>query len=118
MCSPLESFGTTKYATARIGMSIAWTPSVLHLTFEGHAMGMSLKPQHVQRYRDIARLFFKYGRGDLLKNAGFDAADSSIEAAPASAPNATATAQDGHGATPSATEPDPGLQFATDLEIL
>jgi predicted unusual protein kinase regulating ubiquinone biosynthesis (AarF/ABC1/UbiB family) len=35
-------------------------------------MALSLKPQHLQRYRDIAKLFFKYGRGDLLKNSGID----------------------------------------------
>ena len=35
-------------------------------------MGISLKPKHLSRYRDIARLFFKYGRGDLLKSSGLD----------------------------------------------
>ena len=35
-------------------------------------MALSLKPQHLSRYRDIARLFFKYGRGDLLHGSGID----------------------------------------------
>jgi predicted unusual protein kinase regulating ubiquinone biosynthesis (AarF/ABC1/UbiB family) len=35
-------------------------------------MGLSLKPQHLSRYRDIAKLFFKYGRGDLLASSGLD----------------------------------------------
>jgi ubiquinone biosynthesis protein len=35
-------------------------------------MALSLKPQHLSRYKDIARLFFKYGRGDLLRNSGLD----------------------------------------------
>jgi predicted unusual protein kinase regulating ubiquinone biosynthesis (AarF/ABC1/UbiB family) len=35
-------------------------------------MALSLKPQHLSRYRDIAGLFFKYGRGDLLRNSGLD----------------------------------------------
>jgi predicted unusual protein kinase regulating ubiquinone biosynthesis (AarF/ABC1/UbiB family) len=35
-------------------------------------MGLSLKPDHLRRYRDIAVLFFKYGRSDLLFRAGFD----------------------------------------------
>ena len=45
-------------------------------------MTLSLKPRHVQRYRDIARLFFKYGRGDLLKNSGFDDIDSEQDRTP------------------------------------
>jgi predicted unusual protein kinase regulating ubiquinone biosynthesis (AarF/ABC1/UbiB family) len=33
-------------------------------------MGMSLKPEHLRRYKDFAWLLFKYGRGDLVKRAG------------------------------------------------
>jgi predicted unusual protein kinase regulating ubiquinone biosynthesis (AarF/ABC1/UbiB family) len=32
-------------------------------------MGLSLKPEHLKRYKDIARLFLKYGRSDLVKNS-------------------------------------------------
>ena len=41
-------------------------------------MGLSLKPDHLRRYRDIASLLLKYGRSDLVFNAGFgtDAADA------------------------------------------
>jgi predicted unusual protein kinase regulating ubiquinone biosynthesis (AarF/ABC1/UbiB family) len=35
-------------------------------------MGISLKPQHLKRYKDIAWLLMKYGRSDLVKNAGLD----------------------------------------------
>jgi ubiquinone biosynthesis protein len=35
-------------------------------------MSLSLKPQHLKRYRDIGRLLFKYGRSDLLKAAGLE----------------------------------------------
>ena len=35
-------------------------------------MVISLRPQHVGRYRDIARLLVKYGRSDLVKDAGLD----------------------------------------------
>ncbi|HUR22443.1 MAG TPA: AarF/UbiB family protein, partial [Acidimicrobiales bacterium] len=35
-------------------------------------MSVSLRPQHVGRYRDIARLLVKYGRSDLVKEAGLD----------------------------------------------
>jgi predicted unusual protein kinase regulating ubiquinone biosynthesis (AarF/ABC1/UbiB family) len=31
---------------------------------------LSLKPEHLKRYKDIALLLFKYGRSDLVKHAG------------------------------------------------
>ncbi len=37
-------------------------------------MGISLKPEHLKRYKDIAWLFMKYGRSDLVKEAGLEAA--------------------------------------------
>jgi predicted unusual protein kinase regulating ubiquinone biosynthesis (AarF/ABC1/UbiB family) len=35
-------------------------------------MGISLKAEHLKRYKDIAWLFMKYGRSDLVKQAGLD----------------------------------------------
>ena len=35
-------------------------------------MGISLKPEHLKRYKDIAWLFMKYGRSKLVKDAGLD----------------------------------------------
>ena len=35
-------------------------------------MGISLKPEHLKRYKDIALLIGKYGRPGLLKQAGLD----------------------------------------------
>ena len=35
-------------------------------------MGISLKPEHLKRYRDIAVLIAKYGRPGLLKETGLD----------------------------------------------
>ncbi|HJQ68391.1 MAG TPA: AarF/ABC1/UbiB kinase family protein [Blastocatellia bacterium] len=35
-------------------------------------MGISLKPEHLKRYKDIAMLLMKYGRSDLVKNAGLE----------------------------------------------
>src|SRR5437868_13546580 len=35
-------------------------------------MGISLKPQHLKRYQQIAWLFAKYGRSDLAKEAGLE----------------------------------------------
>lgn len=35
-------------------------------------MGLSLKVEHLKRYRDIARLLWKYGRSDFVKRAGLD----------------------------------------------
>ena len=33
-------------------------------------MTLSLRPEHLRRYKDLARLLFKYGRSDLVRNAG------------------------------------------------
>ncbi len=33
-------------------------------------MALSLKPEHLKRYKDFALLLFKYGRGDLVNSAG------------------------------------------------
>jgi ubiquinone biosynthesis protein len=35
-------------------------------------MGISLKPKHLGRYGDLARLLVKYGRRDLVEGAGLD----------------------------------------------
>src|SRR6202171_4231687 len=35
-------------------------------------MGISLKPEHLKRYKDIALLIAKYGRPGLLKEAGLE----------------------------------------------
>src|ERR1700750_307651 len=35
-------------------------------------MGISLKPQHLNRYRQIAWLLAKYGRSDLVKESGLE----------------------------------------------
>jgi ubiquinone biosynthesis protein len=59
-------------------------------------MGLSLKPDHLRRYRDIAALLIKYGRSDLLFNASL----------------ATTTADADANATSA------GRQLAQDLEHL
>jgi predicted unusual protein kinase regulating ubiquinone biosynthesis (AarF/ABC1/UbiB family) len=38
-------------------------------------VGVSLRPRHVRRYKDIAVLLVKYGRRDLLTSTGLDADD-------------------------------------------
>src|SRR4030088_829519 len=40
-------------------------------------MGISLKGEHLKRYKDIAALFMKYGRSELVKNAGLEEAVAS-----------------------------------------
>jgi len=35
-------------------------------------MSISLKPQHLKRYQQIAWLFVKYGRSDLVKETGLE----------------------------------------------
>ncbi|MBC7931461.1 MAG: AarF/ABC1/UbiB kinase family protein [Rubrivivax sp.] len=42
-------------------------------------MGISLKTEHLKRYKDIAMLLMKYGRADLVKSAGLDEAIESVE---------------------------------------
>jgi predicted unusual protein kinase regulating ubiquinone biosynthesis (AarF/ABC1/UbiB family) len=37
-------------------------------------MGLSLKPRHIKRYGEIARLLVKYGRGDLVRSSGLNGA--------------------------------------------
>jgi predicted unusual protein kinase regulating ubiquinone biosynthesis (AarF/ABC1/UbiB family) len=38
-------------------------------------VGISLKPQHLKRYKDIALLLAKYGRSDLVSQVGLDGVD-------------------------------------------
>src|SRR5437762_8186760 len=35
-------------------------------------MGISVKAEHLKRYRDIAALFMKYGRSELVRGAGLE----------------------------------------------
>ncbi|HYH80938.1 MAG TPA: AarF/UbiB family protein [Longimicrobium sp.] len=54
-------------------------------------MGISLKPEHVKRYRDLAKLMLKYGRSDLVQTAGLEEAllqEDAAETAPAAATGA------------------------------
>ena len=51
-------------------------------------MGLSLRPERLKRYKEIARILFKYGRSDLVSRAGLDEALAGEEvAAPAGAPD-------------------------------
>ncbi|MEY2573848.1 MAG: ubiquinone biosynthesis protein [Verrucomicrobiota bacterium] len=58
-------------------------------------MGISLKPQHLNRYRQIAWLFMKYGRSDLVKESGLEGALAAEErVTPKEAAKADELAQD------------------------
>ena len=58
-------------------------------------MGISLKAEHLKRYKDIAWLFVKYGRSDLVKRAGLDDALDAYEEPRRSSPaEATELADD------------------------
>ncbi len=48
-------------------------------------MAVSLKPSHLKRYKDIAVLLVKYGRGDLAKGLGVDGGVSVPEGVPVEA---------------------------------
>src|SRR5436309_4047335 len=37
-----------------------------------NTMGISLKPEHLGRYKDIGQLFWKYGRNGFMKSSGLD----------------------------------------------
>ncbi|MEA2176220.1 MAG: hypothetical protein QOD00_3812 [Blastocatellia bacterium] len=60
-------------------------------------MGISLKSEHLKRYKDITLLFMKYGRSDLVKQAGLEDAlgdESSLAATESAAPHAEELAND------------------------
>ena len=38
-------------------------------------MGVSLKPERLKRYKDIAMLLMKYGRSDLVSKEGLEGID-------------------------------------------
>jgi ubiquinone biosynthesis protein len=63
---------------------------VVAITYD-RSMALSLKSEHLKRYRDIAALFMKYGRGDLVTGAGM--ADL-VQEAKVSSPGAAAKAED------------------------
>ncbi len=44
------------------------------LQLSAPAMGISLHPRHLKRYGALARLLIKYGKSDLVRNAGLDQA--------------------------------------------
>lgn len=51
-------------------------------------MGISLHPRHLKRYSALAKLLIKYGRSDLVKDAGIDKAllDAKVDAGGAEPP--------------------------------
>src|SRR5688572_6625777 len=79
-------------------------------------MALSLNPSHLARYRDIARLFFRYGRGDLLKNSGIE----DVESASPSATTASTGPAPTNGAAAAATDEarTKAEELAEDLEKL
>lgn len=56
-------------------------------------MGVSLKPERLKRYKDAAMLLIKYGRSDLVKEAGLEGVDLE-ELTEANAPDAEELAKD------------------------
>jgi ubiquinone biosynthesis protein len=60
-------------------------------------MGISLRPEHLKRYRDLARLLMRYGRSDLVRSAGLEGA---LE----------------EGAEPAEGQPAEAERLTTDLE--
>ena len=42
-------------------------------------MSLSLKPEHLRRYRDLARLLVKYGRSDVVREIGLEGSLDSLD---------------------------------------
>lgn len=57
-------------------------------------MGISLKPGHLKRYKDVAALLIKYGHGDLVKQAPVVDDPLDFQAAPPVPPEAKELADD------------------------
>jgi ubiquinone biosynthesis protein len=57
-------------------------------------MGISLRPRNLKRYRDLALLLARYGRPDLVRQAGLEDALGPEETAPSEARDAEALAAD------------------------
>jgi ubiquinone biosynthesis protein len=58
-------------------------------------LGISLKPEHLKRYKDIAWLFMKYGRSDLVTQAGLESAlDEESDVVQVAAPEAEELSKD------------------------
>jgi predicted unusual protein kinase regulating ubiquinone biosynthesis (AarF/ABC1/UbiB family) len=60
-------------------------------------MGISLRPENLKRFKDIAVLLIKYGRSDLIKTTGFEEAvldDEDLSADRKITPNADELAKD------------------------
>ena len=54
-------------------------------------MAVSLKPEHLKRYKDVAMLLIKYGRSDLVRQAGLE---GSVELDEVAAESVTASAEE------------------------
>src|SRR5207248_8523358 len=55
-------------------------------------MGFSLNPHHLKRYKDLAWLLVKYGRSDLVTQAGLD--DAIADETPHNGKTSTADARE------------------------
>ncbi|HTM58630.1 MAG TPA: AarF/UbiB family protein [Candidatus Udaeobacter sp.] len=74
-------------------------------------MGISLKPAHLQRYRDITRLLIRYGNADVVRRAGLEDAEL-----PEPEPSARGTNGKAPPVDPVATQQ--AKQLADDLEAM
>src|SRR5262245_26202445 len=45
----------------------------MHHFAAGSRMKLPLKPNHLGRYKDVAKLLVRYGRSDVVKHGGFEA---------------------------------------------
>jgi predicted unusual protein kinase regulating ubiquinone biosynthesis (AarF/ABC1/UbiB family) len=78
-------------------------------------MGLSLKPAHLKRYKDIVRLILKYGRSDVLKGADLELGEDFQPPAPGTERKAEELAADLEAMGPTFIKLGQLLSTRTDL---
>src|SRR5213078_4445860 len=78
-------------------------------------MGLSLKPAHLKRYKDIVRLLFKYARSDVLKGADLELGEDFSPPAPGTERKAEELAADLEAMGPTFIKLGQLLSTRTDL---
>ncbi|HEX2034096.1 MAG TPA: AarF/ABC1/UbiB kinase family protein [Chloroflexota bacterium] len=81
-------------------------------------MAISLKPEHLKRYRDLAWFLIKYGRSDLVRQAGLDRATAGVGGREPGAQVVEASAREADGRSQVGTVDGQARALADDVEKL
>ncbi len=87
----------------------------IHRRVQRLGMALSLRREHLSRYRDVARLLIKYGRSDLVRKAGLEGLD---ELDDLSDPGQLAAGNGSPRGTSEPPVPPKAEELAADLEAL